>query len=372
MSKTILLGKDMLQMDIYSLNLRSFVGTEVTILNSSDKVRQFLDLDSSVDIIISVNQAGDQELALEVLKVVKEKKLAIPVCSIGEVSVAEGIYHIFKQALELKELVRFLAKFFDVTAKNMFSLNVGEFYSIPINYFVGLENNITDVYIRINLADGSYQYDRKCRKGETFDQGLLEEYIIKGLKKLYIPAIDRLKFTNYFTTQTFLRLKSEKLSAHDRIAVTDMAMQITAEEIKSIGLNEHTSVMAKTCIESIEKTIKDYPKLTNLLNRLLKSPESWTYKYCQILTYVTNHMVSKTEWGSKEQVEKLNFATFFQDLEFLSPDLDAEKLIPILSNDDLQEAINNGLSQEEKEVIEKHASIASELVKDLPVTPFEV
>jgi len=371
MSKTILLGKDMLQMDIYSLNLRAFVGTEVTILNTADKVRQFLNLDNSVDIIISVNKSADEELALEVLKVVKEKKLTIPVCSIGEVSESEGIYHVFNKNLELKELVRFLAKFFDVTAKNMVTLNVGEFYPIPINYFIGLKN-MTDVYTRVNLADGSYQYDKKCRKDETFDQGLLEEYMIKGLKNLYIPSLDRLKFTNFFTTQTFDRLTSDNLSAHERIGITDMAMHMTAKEIKSIGLNAHTSIMAKTCIESIEKTVKDYPKLTNLLNRLLKSPESWTYKYCQILTYVTNHMVSKTEWGSKEQVEKLNFATFFQDLEFLAYDLDAEKLIPILNNEDLVEALNSGLSEEEKEIIEKHAATASELVKDLPVTPFEV
>ena len=271
MSKTILLGKDMLQMDIYSLNLRAFVGTEVTILNTADKVRQFLNLDNSVDIIISVNKSADEELALEVLKVVKEKKLTIPVCSIGEVSESEGIYHIFNKNLELKELVRFLAKFFGVTAKNMVTLNVGEFYPIPINYFIGLKN-MTDVYTRVNLADGSYQYDKKCRKDETFDQGLLEEYMIKGLKNLYIPSLDRLKFTNFFTTQTFDRLTSDNLSAHERIGITDMAMHMTAKEIKSIGLNAHTSIMAKTCIESIEKTVKDYPKLTNLLNRLLKSP----------------------------------------------------------------------------------------------------
>ena len=84
-------------------------------------------------------------------------------------------------------------------------------------------------------------------------------------------------------------------------------------------------------------------------------------------------MVSKTEWGSKEQIEKLNFATFFQDLEFLSHDMDAQKLITILNNEDLNEAIIGGLlSKEEREIIEKHAANASELVKDLPVTPFEV
>lgn len=288
MSKTILVGDDPVQMELYALNLKAYVGTEVTVLDNANKAMKFIELDSSIDIIITCDVVKKENTAQILSKFLKKNELNITFCVIGKGDKSFEYDHIFPYNVDLKELIKAVARILDVTAQDMVKQAVGDYYPIPINFFDRMEAMVCDVFLRLNKADGGYQYVCKFKSGKTMEAKLIEEYQKKGITNLYVPALSRLKFTNAVSATTISLLKSSSITPDERVKAVSKGMQIISEEIESVGLTENTVELANNCVNSLQKTVHEYPKLYNLLRRLLDSPESWLYKYCQILTFVTS------------------------------------------------------------------------------------
>ncbi|MCK5073624.1 MAG: hypothetical protein KAQ98_09380 [Bacteriovoracaceae bacterium] len=368
MSKTVLVGDDSVQMDLFSLNLKAYVGTETIILDSAEKLRMFLELDTSIDLIITHDKIDIEPTAQKIHTLLQKKKLSVPLCVIGPKDGTIKCERFLPKNVDIKELIKTVARIFDITAKDMIKQSVGDYYPVPISFFSRMNIPVCDVFLRLNASDGDYQYICKFKAGNDLDSKLLGEYQKKGIANLYVPSISRLKFTNNLSEQTIEILKSATVTPDSRISTADVAMNLMVDELESVGLTENTAELANNCINSIQKTIKEYPKLNNLLERLLNSPESWLYKYCQILTFVSHHIIDNSDWGSDEQKEKISFVVFFQDIAFMTKKLNPEKLAPIHSK---EEFMNASLEKNESNVVLQHALMAADLVREFNRAPME-
>ena len=71
--------------------------------------------------------------------------------------------------------------------------------------------------------------------------------------------------------------------------------------------------MAKETIKSIAE-ISASSDITELLDILNNSKESYLYRHSIMLSTISHYLVKKMEWGTKEQQEKIVFASFFHDI----------------------------------------------------------
>jgi len=367
-SKTIIVGQDFIKLDIFALNLKMYVGTETTILESLAKLQVFLDLDSAIDLIIIDHEKNDSKIVEEVYNYLKSNNLNVDLCIIGSCPKEIKCENVISNPVSIKKLVKTVADILGVTASDMVKKTIGEYISIPLNYFTRVDASICDIFVKAEKENGGYQYLLRFEANQKIQPQLLEKYKNSGVKNFFIPAEFRLKFTNMYSEKMVEMLTCKKLSKEDRVAVSRDGMNLISQEINTIGITPKTVEMATACINSVKKTVQEYPKLGGLLKILLKDTESYLYKYCQILTYVMSHIVDKSDWGSEEQKEKLSFVIFFQDMAIAAKKFDSEKLQKIRNQSQLEKA---GLDAFEKKIVEQHALIASNLIKDFPGAPIE-
>ena len=108
--------------------------------------------------------------------------------------------------------------------------------------------------------------------------------------------------------------------------------------------------------ESMNEIVKTIPTLDKLLKDLMDNTGSYRYKQSLLINYIGSHIIKKTKYPSKAQQEIFSFVSFFHNIA-----LSKDKYAQIHSDQELKES---DLSQEEKELITKHAILAAKLVSD--------
>ncbi len=368
MSKTLLVGDQSKLFKMYALNLNTYVGTEVISLKNHQDVFQFLDLVGSVDLIITKASIEGAETASLISQYLQAKNHNTPLCILGEepkLKDCPDIYHL-EAGVEIKLLLQTSAKILGVTAKQMVEQVVGDYYPIPLQYFLGLSAPICDVFLRIKKSDNDYQYIKRMHAGEVFEQDVLEKYKKEGISKLYVPSTMRLQFTNSITKQVLDRLNNPNTTPDEKIQILDQTTAITYIKIHEEGLNEETVQLAEACISHINKTVETYPRLGKLLTKLIEQKTGYMYTHCQIINHLINYLIDASDWGNSEQKEKMGFVTFFHDIAFAAEGLDTNKLVQIETEEQMKKTV---LSAKEFELVQNHALVAMKLVNEFAHAP---
>ena len=140
-----------------------------------------------------------------------------------------------------------------------------------------------------------------------------------------------------------------------------MIGELLAKKLVAIGVNEETITLAKKNIETMKGQVKTYPKLAKLMDRLLSNKTSYLYRHTQVMIFIALHIIKNIDWGNPEQEEKITFICFFHDIA-LETDAQAE----IKSTLELKKI---DLPPNEKQLVEKHAQMAAEIVQKFPHAP---
>jgi HD-GYP domain-containing protein (c-di-GMP phosphodiesterase class II) len=176
-----------------------------------------------------------------------------------------------------------------------------------------------------------------------------------------VKKLNRLEFVNNLTSEIVSKLELEDLSEDEKITATNQNIELLTNKVISIGINEDTIRLAKKNIESLRKNVKMNLGLSKLLEQLYRNKSSYLFLHTQIISFVAIHIIKNMEWGSPEQEEKLCFSALFHDI-YLENDQQAK----VHSSNELRQA---GFTDEKKNLVERHAQMASELVAKFPRAP---
>lgn len=358
MNLTLLVENNPKIESFYRLNLSTWLGLETLTQKNGEAATQYLGTQSAkINLIIVRYKIAKEQTAAILSAYVKQKDLKIPIIVIGPGEVPDVLCVV--NSLDLKLMIKTAAVALNITAKDMSSKSVPDFFPIPLSYFNSIKRSVCPIYAQ-NVEDPQ-NYHLQIEKLKDFDPDMVHTLTQAAVKFLYVDKMDRLSFVSNLTAELISELKMDDLSEDENVTAIDMSMELLSKKLLTLGINEETVALAKKNIAAITLTAKKSNKLSKLLDRLLNNKASYLYKHTQILTYVCFHIIHNIDWGSPEQEEKISFIAFFHDIA-----LENDTQCQIHSTVELK---NSLLTKEDKDLVEKHAQIAAEYITKFPHAP---
>jgi hypothetical protein len=315
MSQAILISDNEVTNSLYEVNLRAYVGTNVTIKKTIDGAIKLIEQSPNVDAIICFRELNKKDDAIGALgEYLREHKLNIPIVVLGEPTKPIEKCIIIKNKYDIKGLLRAMAKIMEITAKEMAEKEVPQFFPIPIKLFGAIEKSHCDIYYRNQKEDFDYEYYVIIEKDVPI-QDKLKKYADQGVDKLFIDANERLRFINRASGVIVEELERDDLTMEDRVTITAQGMGVVAEEVfDNPEVSDEVANISMACIKSVSQVAKDVPKLKSLLQMLVEQKDDYVYMHSVLTTYIATNIIKNISWGSNEQAEKISFALFFHDI----------------------------------------------------------
>ncbi len=361
MSLTLLVENNPMIESFYMLNLSTWLGLDIVPKKKAEFAIKLLETDAvdTIKLIIVRAVIDKEESAKMLVEYLAKRGLSIPVVEIGPGKEIPGCFAHVPNSLQLKILIQSCARALNITAKDMSSKVVPDFFPIPIVYFKVIKRSICPVYSQ--NEDNPKQFDLRLNKLQEFDDKLITSMIQEGVTHLYVNKLDRLEFVNNVTSELMTLLEGKDLSTDEALSAADKGMELLSRKLLTIGVTEETVKLAKSQMSVMRQNVKSNPKLAKLLERMLSNKTSYLFKHTQILTYVCLHIIKNIDWGNPEQEEKVSFIAFFHDIV-----LENDKQAQIKSTLELKKA---EFETVERSLVERHAQMAAEFVSKFPHAP---
>lgn len=357
MSQTILIESSEDLKKIYSLNLITFVGTDVIHRKNADEAIELLKILPQVGLVITEAKVGEEETALKIYNFIKSENLETHLIVMGESSISNEVLCL-QEPVAWEILIKQAAQHLGVNIQDIANKVKPNFMPVAVHYFYDITKTPCDVYIRIKKGPNDYQYVKRIHSKDTFDKAAILKYEEQGLKEFFIANDYAQYFTTYVTNNLVQKLEREDLGMEDRILTTANAHEIVRESIQNIGFDEASIELADASINSMVKSVKDSPQVGELVKFLFSNKVSYAYQHCHLLALMCHYVLSKQSWYRPEHLETLSFVSFFSDVT-----LKSKIQMQISSMRDLNEAV---LTDEERLHVMNHAQEAVALLANHP------
>ncbi|MFY7992284.1 MAG: HD domain-containing phosphohydrolase [Bacteriovoracaceae bacterium] len=358
MSQTILIEPNDDLKKIFSLNLHTFVGTDVIHRRDSDDTINLLAILPQIALIITRVRVGNDATAKRISKYLQEHNLEIPMIVMGETGEVDKTTLVLPDPINWEILIAHAAKFLGVTLNDVAKKVKPDYMPIGVYYFYDIINTPCDIYIRLKKGPGEYQYVKRIHSKDTFDKEVIKKYEEQGLKEFYIPRDYQQYFINFLTNQLVKKLERDDLALEDRILTTANTHEIVRDQVRDLGLEESLVDLADAGIESMIRSVKNSPEVTNLLKFLFTNKVSYAYQHCHLMTVMCHYILSKQSWYKSDHLETLSFVSFFSDVT-----LKSMSQMQICNMSDLNET---PLTDEERANVLSHAKDAVALIENHP------
>ncbi len=355
MSHTLIISDNEILNQLYITNLEVYLATKTTLTLSSEEAINSLNK-NKFDLVICMSMVNGQDLIGEVYDHMKSMGKLIPLIAIGQPNRELSDVVIVNSSYHLQNLIKSSAKILGVTAKQMASLEMPQYYSVEAKFLMKIQVIPCPVFFQTRNRD-SDEYIMIAKKGDKAVS--LKKFTDEGVSKLFVNSGDRLTIVNGVslaiceliknTEGHNVNVKSEALNnAFEFVAATFGQTPVAVAEIMRV---------ANSCTKLMEEVVKDTPSLKGLLAMLNSNKGGHVYTHTMLAAYVSSHIIKNVTWGGETHIEKINFVLFFHDIMLASiylkhPDLKFEE--------DL--LFSDKLNDKEKEVVLNHARLAAEIM----------
>lgn len=369
MSQIIIISDSKIVSSLYEANLKVYVDVNSTIKDSKESALELLKHLTSVDAIICFNESSKEKNVFDTFyNELKKIKTSIPLIAVGDVdqSKYQGTL-VVKNKYDLKAVIQAMAKILQVSAKEMATKAVPEYYPVPTLLLSKLKKSEFDIYYRHEKVPFEYEYFLVKEKNAELSEEL-SKYTKEGVPHLFIDSKERLKFINATSKLIIDVLEEERATAEDKVVIASQGIDMIAEDIfENEVISEEVAAISNSCVKAVDSVIKDVPKLGPLLKLLLSSNTGYVYVHSVLATFISSKIIKNMSWGSAEQQSKISFALFFHDI-FLVPIF--AKYPDIISEKDLLS--DPRLTDADKKIVNEHANLASSMIKTYPKAPIGV
>ncbi|WP_408097084.1 hypothetical protein ACJVC5_18785 [Peredibacter sp. HCB2-198] len=358
MSQTILIETNDDLKKIYSLNLNTFVGTDVIYRQNADDALALLRILPQVSLIITEARVGEEETAQKIHQYIKQEALNTNMIVMGDCPGLAREVVCLKEPVSWESLIRQAASHLGVTIQDSINRVKPDYLPVGLYYFYDIQRTPCDVYIRIKKGPSDYQYVKRIHSKDVFDKTVIKKYEDQGLKEFYIPKDYIQYFTTFVTNNLVAKLEQDDLSLEERILTTANAHDIVRDTIQQIGLDQATIDLADAAINSMVKSVQNSPEVANLLKFLFSNKVSYAYQHCHLLALMCHYVLSKQTWYKTEHLQILSFVSFFSDVT-----LKSHQQMQISS---MREFAESNFTDEERQQVMTHALDAVKLMDHHP------
>ncbi len=360
MSLTLLVEKNPMIESFYSLNLLTWLGLQSYSCPSAvDAIDALLVDHKNVNLIVSRSHNGKEESAKAIIEFLKDRKLKIPLVVIGPGEEIPGSFAHISNSLQLKPMIKACASALGITAKEMSTKEVPDFFPVPLNFFKELKTAVCSIYSQ--NPDNPNDFRLAFEENTPINLEVIRKLMNLEIENLFIEKKHRLTFVNNLSAEYLSLIEHSELSQDERITATEKGIELLSKKLLSVGISEETIKLANKNMLSVKNNVKAYPKISKLLDKMLKNKSSYLFMHTQILTFVGLHIMKNIDWGSPAQEESICFIAFFHDIA-----LENDDEAKIASPSDFKKT---KMSPKDRTRVEKHAQIAAELVSKFPHAP---
>jgi HD-GYP domain-containing protein (c-di-GMP phosphodiesterase class II) len=365
LSHALLISSNEVICNLYEINMRAYVGTNISIKEDYDSAKALLEHAPDLNAVLVINNNESDQAQIQNLETfMQENSIKAPLIIVGPKKGEFNSKLLIKNKYDIRSILQTMAKILEITAKEMAQRPVPKFFPIPIRLIKTMEETDCDIYYRNQGDDLEVDYFKIIEKDSEIGDKI-NKYLDQGVKELFVDSQFRLKFINKASAAIINELNNEDTTTDEKIEIISQGQGLVAEDIyESEEISEEVAKISETCIQAIHETVKDVPKVKSLLAMLVANKADYVYKHSVLATYFANKIIDNISWGSKEQQEKVAFAFFFHDL-FLVPIL--KKHPKCTNEEDL--LFDESVSDEDKETVLDHAKMAGQLVKTFPKCP---
>lgn len=358
MKKVLLVESNDKLESYYSLNLYTWVGLEVLANETALFATKHLEENNNqnIDLIITRARNKNEKSAEIIAEYLEKHKLSIPLMVIGNSELNLDTYLHIPNGLDVKVLVASAAKLVGVTAKSMAEMEVPDYFPIPWKYFAILQFVNSTLY-----KQNEETYEIFCEKDNSIDQQQLANLRKEEQEFVYVEKQDRLSLVSLITQEFISKIEPSDLNNDEKVSAAEMSNELLREKLSVLGLTGDTIALAQKNMKAVIDMSKKSPKLSRLMQALLRNKASFLFKHTQVLTYICHHIIDNLDWGAPEQKEKVSFICFFHDIV-----LKKDEYAMIRSEQELK---NSSFDDKEKELIKNHAQLSATLISKYPKAP---
>jgi hypothetical protein len=358
MSQTILIESNEDLRKIFSINLNTFVGTDVIHRKNADDAIDLLKILPQISLIITEVKSGSEETALKLHHFIKNEGLSTSLIIMGECKQLAHEVICLKEPVSWEILIKQAAHALGVSLQDSLQKIRPDYIPVGVHYFYDIQKTPCDVYIRIKKGPHEFQFVKRIHSKDVFEKADIIKYEQQGLKEFYIAKDYVQYFTTFVTNNIVQKLEREDISLEDRILTTANAHEIVIENILAVGFEESTIELSHASINSMVKSVKNSPQVAQILKFLFTNKISQAYQHCHMLALMCHYILSKQSWYRPEHLETLSFVSFFADAT-----LKSNIQMKMTSMRDLAES---GLTDEEKRQVLTHAKDAVDILSTNP------
>ncbi len=358
MSQTILIETNDDLRKIFSLNLNTFVGTDVVLRTGAEDTLALLKILPQIALIITRAKIGNEETAVKIHQFLKNEALDTHMIILGECPQLADQVLCLQEPVSWEILIRQAAQYLGVSLQDISHRVKPDYLPVGLHFFRDIQKTPCDVYIRIKKGPHEYQFVKRIHSKDTFDHESIQKYEDQGLKEFYVSKDYIQYFTTFVTNALVQKLEREDLTLEERIMATSHGHEIVRDSINNIGLDSSIMDLADASISSMIKSVKNSPQVANLLKFLFSNKISYAYQHSHLLALMSHYVLSKQSWYRQEHLEILSFVSFFSDVT-----LKSHQQMQVGSMRDLWES---NFSDEERAQVMNHAKDAVALLEDHP------
>lgn len=358
MSQTILIEGNEDLKKIFSLNLNTFVGTEIILRKDADDAVALLSILPQISLIITRAKIGTEETAVKLYQFLKSKSLTIPMLVLGECPPLSGEVLCLQDPVNREDLMKQAANLLGVTLQDVANKVRPDYMPVGLHFFHDIQKSPCDVYIRIKKGPNEYQFVKRIHSKDTFDKAAIMKYEEQGLKEFFIPTDFIQYFTTFVTNSIVEKLERTDLPMDDRILTNANAHEIVRDSLQLLGMDESMVDLSDASINSMVLSVKDSPQVGNLIKFLFSNRVSYAYQQCHLLALMCHYVLSKQSWYRDEHLHILSFVSFFSDVT-----LKSNYQMRISS---MRELFESNFTDEERTHVMNHAKDAHDLLEKHP------
>jgi HD-GYP domain-containing protein (c-di-GMP phosphodiesterase class II) len=363
MAQVILIEDNKPLNELISINLKTYLGVDIIERSNAQDTINLLAILPNVDLIITTHSVEYEETAKLLSDYIKINKLEIGLIVLGGTDKFsnENIVHLENEK-DWEGVVNFSAKILGINEDVFIKKVTPDYISIPVKYFLNLDNVNCDVFIRIKKSPTEYQYVKRIHNGDTFSKDSIKRYIDQGLENFHVPKDHYKNFTIFLSNKLVEKMDRPNDDITQRIQIMGESYDIAIKEIAKLGFTSETIQLTDSIIHNMLKNFEKSPEMSNLLHKVINSQTGILYQRCHMTSVVASEISKNLKIDDNHAFEKLAYASFFHDIMLA----DFENLSKINSFEELE---NANLPEDKWDLVFNHAFEASILIRKHPEAP---
>lgn len=364
MHRVLLISDNDLLRALYVANLRVYVNSEAVTCIHHNEAFDLLDGEQTFDVVICQNIIGSDNAGMLIYQHLLENDINSEIIILGrEEDVPEEVL-VIGDPMNVQSLLRSCAQKLGVSAKDMAKLDVPNMYPFSIRMFYSLETAPCEIYVK-NGDDFNLIFS----EGQKIWPDI-RKYLDQDINNLYVSAQSRVLLINSATSKILKELQTRRDGDEtiDRLDIVEQGIEVVAQSFFDNAVpTKEVVALSNECMKTMQEVVGEVPDLKSLIVLLTQNKSGFLYAHSIIAAFVSEFIISNISWGGEAHKEKLKFVLFFHDL-FLGK---IYTKYPDLTYED-QLVLDKRLTDEEKELVLAHASMAAEAIAKFPKAPMGV